>query len=122
MVPYKKGHMFLVHDNKVTTKTAMKQLNYSLGAVPNKPCDYCAVAKSKQKNVCKTTPHLDLKKGKGWFIDLSNIKWVALGRKKFWALFVDYKTDYCVSRFIQKRTSLYQSYLYFKLLTTTNTL
>ena len=40
MVPYEKGHMFLVHANKVTTKATMKRLNYSLGAVPNKLCEY----------------------------------------------------------------------------------
>ena len=49
MVPYKKGHMFLVHVNKVTTKATIKRLNYSLRAVLNKPCEYCAVAKLKQK-------------------------------------------------------------------------
>ena len=104
-MPYKKGHMFLVHANKVTAKATMKILNYSLEAFLNKPCEYCAVAKLKQKNVYKTTLRLDLKKDKGWFIDLRNIKWVALGRKKFWALFIDYETNYCVSRFIQKRTT-----------------
>ena len=98
--------MFLTYANKVTTKATMKRLNYSLGAVPNKPCKYCAVAKSKQKNICKTTPRIDLKKGEGWFIDLSNIKWVALSHKKFWALFVDYETYYCVSKFLQNKEDL----------------
>ena len=82
-VPYKKGHMFLTHANKVTTMETMKKLNYSLGAVPNKPCKYCAISKEKQKKVCKMTPSLDLWKGKGWFIDLSNMKWAAMERKKF---------------------------------------
>ena len=78
-VPQEKGHMFLTHANKVTTKATMKKLNYSLGAVPNKPRKYCAIAKSKQKNVCKMSPRLDLQK----FIDISNLRWATLGCKKF---------------------------------------
>ena len=41
-VPYKKGHMFLTHANKVMTKATMKKLNDSLGEFPNKLCKYCA--------------------------------------------------------------------------------
>ena len=84
----------------------MKKLNYSLGDVPDQPCEYCAIAKAKKNNVCKMTPCLDLWKGKGWFIDLSNMKWAALGPKKCWALLVDFKTDYCVSRFIRHKDIL----------------
>ena len=75
--------MFLTHANKVTTKATMKRLKFPLGPVPDEPYKYCAIAKSKQKNFCKTTPCLNLKRGEGWFINLSNIKWIALGRKKF---------------------------------------
>ena len=38
--------------------------------------------------------------------NLSNIKWKALGRKKFWILFVDYNIDYCISRFIKQKDNL----------------
>ena len=65
--------MFLTHANKVTTKAMAKKLNDYLGKVPNKPCKYCAIVKSKQKSICKMTLRLDLGKGEGWFIDLSNV-------------------------------------------------
>ena len=74
MVPYRKGHMFLTHAKEVTTKATMKKLKFALGPVLDKPCEYCAVAKLKQKNVCKTVPQLDLKKVEGWFVDISNIR------------------------------------------------
>ena len=73
-VPYKKEYMFLTNANKVMTKVTMKKLNYSLRAAPNKLCKYCAIAKSKQNKVCKMTLRLDLQKGEGWFIDLSNVR------------------------------------------------
>ena len=44
--------------------------------------------------------------GKRWFVDLRNVKWAALGRKKFWILFVNYKTNYCVSHFIKHKDNL----------------
>ena len=81
--------MFLTHANEVTTKATMKKLNYFLGAVLDKLCKYCTISKSKKKKVCKTTPCLDLWKGEVWFVNLNNVKWAALGRKKFWILFVD---------------------------------
>ena len=64
------------------------------------------MSKSKQKNVPKVTPQLNLKPGEGWCYDLSNIKWKALGRKKFWILFIDYNTDYCISRLVKQKDDL----------------
>ena len=106
MIPYEKGHMFLTHPNKVTTKATMERLKFPLGPVLDEPCKYCAIAKPKQKHVCKTTPRLDLKRGKGWFLDLRHIKWIVLGRKKFWILFINYQTNYCVSKFVQNKDDL----------------
>ena len=52
------------------------------------------------------TPHPDLWKGEGWFVDLSNLRWTALGRNKFWDLFIDYESNYCVSRFMSHKDNL----------------
>ena len=64
------------------------------------------MSKSKQKKMPKVTHRLNLKPGKGWCYNLSNIKWKALGGKKFWILFIDYNTDYCISRLVKQKDNL----------------
>ena len=60
----------------------------------------------KTENVPKVTPHLDLKPRKGWCYKLSNIKWKALGSKKFLILFIDYNRDYCILRLVKQKDNL----------------
>ena len=63
-------------------------MGYCISKEPDSFKHY-AVFKSKQKNVPKVTPLLDLKPIKGWCYNLRNIKWKTLDCKKFWILFFD---------------------------------
>ena len=54
----------------------------------------------------KVTHCLNLKPSKGWCYNLSNIKWNALGSKKFWILFTDYNMDYCISHLVKQKDDL----------------
>ena len=64
------------------------------------------MSKSKQKNVPNVTPQLNLKPGEGLSYDLSKIKWKALGSKKIWILFINYNTDYYISRLVKQKDNL----------------
>ena len=61
---------------------------------------------SQSRKCAKVTSRLNLKPGEGWCYDLSNIKWKALGSKKIWILFIDYNTDYCISRLVKQKDNL----------------
>ena len=52
------------------------------------------------------TPYLDLKPREGWCYNLIKIKWKDFGSKRFWILFVNYNTDYCISRLVKQKDNL----------------
>ena len=39
-------------------------------------------------------------------MDISSVKWVGIGKKKYWAMFVDANTGFVVSKFLASRDEL----------------
>ena len=56
MVPYRKGHMFLMHANEVTTKATMKKLKFVLGLVPDKRANI-VLSQNRSRKTCARPSH-----------------------------------------------------------------
>ena len=69
-------------------------------------CENCAIGKSKQKSVPKESSDKDMKPGELLYMDTSSVKEPSHGGKLHWILFVDAKTDCCISRFVKRKSSL----------------
>ena len=69
-----KAHNLLGHGNEETTRESARQLGWVITQGKLKPCEHCAKAKSKHKNVCKeSTAHKATKPGERIFLDLSKV-------------------------------------------------
>ena len=69
-------------------------------------CVSCALAKSKQKNLHKTSKDQELVPGELIGMDISSIKSTSYGGSKFWLLVVDYSSDYCWSYFLKAKSEV----------------
>ena len=71
------------------------------------PCEACARAKAKQKNIKKVVFDDGVRKivkpGAKIGMDISYIKDTSYGGSKFWLLMIDYATDYCWSYFLKSK-------------------
>ena len=100
---YKDLHKIFGHPNAQTlAKTAEFYGIEATGEL--KPCESCALAKAKQKNVPKSTKTESQVPGERLFIDISSIKHTSYGGKKYWLLIVDDCTDTCWSYFLKHKS------------------
>ena len=89
-ISHEEGNAKLMHVNNETMKRKAHNLGWKLNKNNYKPtCMSCAIGKSKQKNVPKTTQVKADRPGERLFIDISSMKMRSLGGSKFWALIVD---------------------------------
>ena len=102
-VSYMQAHERLGHMSSANTKAAAKELGWTLSGVV-KPCEPCAIAKAKQKNVPKTSEHeVATKNGQRIFLDISSIKTMEESDKPtvqpYWRIMVDERTQLKFSDF-----------------------
>jgi Reverse transcriptase (RNA-dependent DNA polymerase) len=71
-----------------------------------KPCEECATAKARQKNVNKDWKGGSHVPGERLYIDISSVKDASYGGSKFWTLIVDDCTDFCWSIFLKNKSEL----------------
>jgi hypothetical protein len=69
-------------------------------------CEVCAIAKARQQNLNKDWKGGSEVPGERLYLDISSIKDTSSGGSKFWALIVDYYTDYCWGIFLKNKSEL----------------
>ena len=106
-----KAHEFLGHPDEAKTRLAAKLLNWNLVRGGLKPCEACAAAKAKQKNVVKESTHVPASKaGERLFLDIATVKKPADGTvtnsKRNWRIIVDERTQMKFSEFFVTKNGM----------------
>jgi len=96
-------HALIGHPSFDTTEITAEYYGITLTG-QGKPCEDCALAKSRQTNVPKSTETRSEVPGERFFIDGTHIKKKSIGGAKFWHLVVDDCTDFCWSFFLKKKS------------------
>jgi transposase InsO family protein len=65
------------------------------------PCESWAIAKAHQKNLNKTVESKSKTPAKRLCLDISSVKGLSYGNKKFWLLILDDCTEQCWSQFLK---------------------
>jgi len=94
-----RAHSLLGHINEDATRRTAHQLGWTLTRGSSKPCEHCAQAKAKQKNVNKRSNHpKETKPGGGVYVDQTKVT-VPLSdgteakiTRKYWTAMVDEAT------------------------------
>ena len=106
-----KAHEFLGHPSEATTRWAAKVLNWNLARGGMKPCEACAAAKAKQKNVPKASEHIPASKpAERIYIDIATVRkpkdGAATNSKKNWRIMVDERTQIKFSDFFPSKNGM----------------
>ena len=107
---YTQAHERLGHMSSAHTKATAKQLGWTITGVV-KPCEPCAIAKAKQKNVPKSSEHkVATVNGHRVFLDISSIKIQENTDKKvtqpYWRIMVDERTQLKFSDFYTTKSGM----------------
>ena len=102
-----KFHAIIGHANEVTTKKTASFYGLTLTG-DFQPCENCAMAKSRQKNVKKMTEITVTAPGELLYMDISSVKKKSIGGNKFWLLIVDAFSDVSWSCFIKQKSETKQ--------------
>ena len=99
-----KLHLMTGHTGEHLLKPTANYMKLKLiGRLP--PCEACAKAKIRQRNVQKKKiKKLPTKPGYRVFIDISSFKQVSRGGNKHWLIMVDEFSDYTHSFFLKKKS------------------
>ena len=96
-------HSIIGHPSQDTTRKTAAAATVKLTGNWT-PCEACATANSRQKNIPKvTTRELATKPGEILHIDISHIKTPSFGRRSYWLLVVDDFTNLCWSHFLHNK-------------------
>ena len=115
-ISYDLMHQKLGHMGKAPTLQIAKYLNYAIQDAPQKPCEHCAVAKARQKNVPKTNQRPSpAANGELMYLDLCAIKQRINGPKvnalSHWRMMVDGRTGLKFSAFYTSKSGMVQTTL-----------
>ena len=99
-----KLHQITGHTGDHLLKPTANYMNLKLsGRLP--PCEACAKAKIRQRNVQKRKiKKMSTKPGYRVFIDISSFKQLSRGGNKHWLIMVDEFSDYAHSFFLKKKS------------------
>lgn len=112
MLSYDVYHSRLMHANDEVLRRTGQRLGWKFNQKENKTtCISCAMGKSKQKKIPKTTHVKATRPGERLFVDISSMKNRSLGGSKFWALVVDDHTDFLWGKFFSKKSDLSKNIL-----------
>jgi 23S rRNA A1618 N6-methylase RlmF len=101
----------LGHPHQTVVTATSKKYGFSVKGKQH-VCPNCALAKSKKKNVPKTSRSLATEKGERISIDISSVNTNSFGKNKFWLLIQDEFTGHIWSEFIMKKSQLPQVMLH----------
>ena len=111
-----KAHRLLGHGDEESTRQTAKHLNWVITRGTLKPCLACAMAKSKQKNISKTsTSEKADKPGGRVFLDLSKVTVSKLDgsefelNRKWWKIIVDQATGKKWSDFTDTKSGMVEN-------------
>ena len=95
-------HERLGHPSEEATRKTGKMLGLKVTGAFQK-CENCAISKARRMNLNKERVERSKTRGFRLFIDVSSIKTVSFGGKKFWLLILDDCTDCCFSFFLKSK-------------------
>jgi hypothetical protein len=101
-----KYHAIMGHPSFDSTKLTAEYHGIKLTGIA-KPCDDCALSKSRQKNLKKETTERSTTPGERLYIDQSTIKQRSYGGSECWFLIVDDCTDFWWSTFLKDEQNSY---------------
>jgi hypothetical protein len=96
-------HVLLSHVAEDTARKTAKFYGWDVFGTFT-PCDHCATSKARQKNLNKSVESRSLVAGEQLCIDISSVKGLSYGNRKFWLLIVDDCVDQCWSEFLAKKS------------------
>jgi len=101
----KEAHRILGHPGEGITRRTAKGYDWKVRGTLE-VCEDCAIAKAKQKPISKTTETVAKEPGGRMLLDISSVKGVSGGGRRFWILAVDDATDRCWSIFVKGKGEL----------------
>jgi transposase InsO family protein len=106
VVDYQALHEILGHANDKKVAATAKKLGIKYTGHPH-PCEHCAQAKLRIKNIRKVTTHVvatDI--GERIMFDISSVRVPSMGENQFWLLVMDEYSGYLWSFFFRHRSYL----------------
>ena len=98
-------HEKLGHPGEEATRKTGKMLDLKVTGTFKK-CENCAISKARRMNLNKDKVERSKEIGFRLFIDISSIKTVSFGGKRFWLLILDDFSDCCFSFFLKSKDEL----------------
>jgi hypothetical protein len=98
---FDKIHSLMGHPNNAVLKKTAKTHNIQLTDVHHRPCQHCAKAKNRMKNIPTENDNIATKKGERLLIDISWIRTATYADNRYWFLVMDEYTN-CVWSFFMK--------------------
>jgi hypothetical protein len=105
-IDYIQYHNMMGHANKASLLKTAKQQNITLTNTTQPPCEHCAKAKIRMKNMPKSTTTKATSKGERLFIDLAWIKTASFANNRYWLLVMDDFTNFIWSFFLKSKDQL----------------
>jgi hypothetical protein len=103
-IKYEELHAMLGHPGEKTVRETAKRLSIEVSGKSKNPCEHCAKAKMRQKNIPKENENKTDVVGERLYVDISSIKSRSYGGNKFWCLAVDEATDQSFSCFVGRKS------------------
>jgi hypothetical protein len=100
---FDKFHSLMGHPNNAVLKEAAKAHKIQLTDVNHRPCQHCAKAKIRMKNIPKENDNIATKKGERLLIDISWIKTATYAVNRYWLLVMDEYTNFLWSFFMKTK-------------------
>jgi hypothetical protein len=91
------------HPNNAVLKETSKAHNIQLTDVHHIPCQHCAKAKIRMKNIPKENDNIATKKGERLLIDISWIRTATYADNRYWLLVMDEYTNFLWSFFMKTK-------------------
>jgi hypothetical protein len=91
---FDKFHKIMGHPNNVVIKETAKAHSIQLTDVHHRPCQHCAKAKIRMKNIPKENDIIAIKKGERQFIDISRTSTATYAYNRYWLLVMDEYTNF----------------------------
>jgi hypothetical protein len=109
-ITIEEAHVQLGHASEDITRNTAKHLGWELKPGGMKPCEACATAKAKQKNVPSVSEHVKSTENNGRiFLDIATIKEPSSGErasKPHWRIIVDERTGLKFSDFFPTKNGM----------------
>jgi hypothetical protein len=100
---FDKFHSLMGHPNNAVLKETAKAHNIQLTDIHHRPCQHCAQAKIRMKNIPKENDNIATKKGARLLNDISWIRTATYADNRYWLLVMDEYTNFLWSFFMKTK-------------------